>query len=80
MLQNRDSVSTYKIFSGMKKVKTYAYVNEIPKMNIYTSKDKSSYMFSFAAAWGKKRSIFCAKLKTSRVFVEIITHIPHPDC
>lgn len=56
-------------------------VNEIPKMNIYTSKDKSSYMFSFAAAWGKERSIFCAKLKTSHcVFVEIITHIPHPDC
>ena len=74
-------VSTYKIFSGMKDVKTYAYVNEIPKMNFYTSEDKSSYMFSFAAAWGKKRSVFCAKLKASHhIFVEIITHIPHSDC
>lgn len=34
MLQNRDSVSTYKIFPAMKDVKTHAYGNEIPKMNI----------------------------------------------
>lgn len=54
MLQNRNSVSIYKIFSGMKEVKTYAYVNEIPKISIYTSEDKSSYMFSFAAACGKR--------------------------
>lgn len=53
-------------------------------MNIYTSEDKSSYMFSFAAAWagreGRERTIFCAKVKTSHcVVVEIITQIPQPD-
>lgn len=58
VLQNRDSASTYKISSGMKEVKTYAYVNEIPKMNIYTSEDTSSYMFSFATAWGKREAYF----------------------
>lgn len=42
----------------MKEVKIYAYVNEIPKMNIYTSEDTSSYMFSFAAAWGKREAYF----------------------
>lgn len=42
----------------MKEVKTYAYVNEISKMNIYTSEDKSSHMFSFAAAWGKREAYF----------------------
>lgn len=77
MLQSRDSVSTYKIFPAMKEVRTHAYVNESPKMSIYTSEDKSSYMFSFAAAWGKRGAYF---VPNKRHLVVFITHIPYPDC
>lgn len=46
------------IFSGMKRLKHMLFINEIPQTNIYTSEDKSSYMFSFAAAWGKREEYF----------------------